>query len=77
VPKVGVADRDKLKNYWTKDPEGLARWATKPHPWTALYRELVKHVGKERAQRIASSFFHAVFGIWPGERGGKNPAGRG
>ncbi len=25
-----------LKHYWTRDPRGLAKWVTKPHPWTAL-----------------------------------------
>ncbi len=72
-----VPDRDKLKHYWTKTAEGLAKWATHPHPWTALYRHLVKYVGRERAQRIASQWFKEVFGIWPGERGGKNPLGPG
>ena len=68
---------NQLKHYWTRDPRGLAKWATKPHPWTALYRELVKHVGSARAKRIASEWFHEVFGIWPGERKGKNPTGPG
>ncbi len=72
----GGGDPDKLKHYWTKG-EGLKKWATHAHPWTALYRHLVKFVGKERAQRIASQWFHDVFGIWPGERGGKNPTGPG
>lgn len=72
-----VPDREKLKHYWTRTPEGLAKWATKPHPWTALFRELEKHVGRERAQRIASEWFHEVFGFWPGERKGKNPRGPG
>lgn len=71
-----VIDRDRLKRYWTRG-EGLAKWATKPHPWTALFRELSKHLPREIAQRVASEWFHEVFGIWPGERFGKNPRGPG
>lgn len=71
------ANNDALKRYWTRDPRGLARWATKPHPWTALYRELVKHVGPERAKRITESFFVAVFGYHSGSRKGQNPVGPG
>lgn len=67
---------NELKNYWTKG-KGLAKWADKPHPWTALYHELVKFLPPERAKRTASQWFHDVKGIWPAERGGKNPAGRG
>lgn len=73
-PKPG--SRGYLKWYWTKGP-GLAKWATKPHPWTALYRELVKHMDILKAKRTASQWFHDVFGIWPGERKGKNPVGPG
>ncbi|MGH3369603.1 MAG: hypothetical protein ACRDPR_06350 [Nocardioidaceae bacterium] len=66
-----------LKHYWTKDPEGLAKWASHPHPWTALYHHLLKHMPSEQAKRVASEWFHTVFGIWPGERKGDNPVGRG
>lgn len=68
---------ERLKHYWTRDPEGLAKWATHPHPWTALRNHLVKFVGPERADRIASQWFKIVFGIWPGERKGDNPVGPG
>lgn len=70
-------NNNELKHYWTKDPRGLAKWADKPHPWTALYHHLVKFVGSARAKRIASQWFFETFGIWPGERKGKNPAGPG
>lgn len=70
-------NNDKLKHYWTRDPRGLAKWADTPHPWTALYHHLVKFLGPERAKRVASQWFHDVFGIWPGERNGTNPTGRG
>ena len=68
---------NQLKKYWLSK-EGLAKWATKPHPWTALYHHILKHIGNpERAKRIASQWFHDHFGIWPGERKGKNPLGHG
>jgi phage portal protein BeeE len=74
-----AADRtphdDALKHYWTKG-EGLAKWASHPHPWTALRDHLRKHVGS-RAEEIASQWFHDVFGIWPGEREGDDPLGPG
>jgi hypothetical protein len=67
---------NQLKHYWTRGA-GLAKWATSPHPYTALYNHLVKFVGSDRAKRIAAEWFHEVFGIWPGERKGKNPRGPG
>lgn len=70
-------DPGQLKRYWLSK-EGLAKWATKPHPWTALYRAILRHVGNpEKAKRIASQWFHDHFGYWPGERKGKNPVGKG
>lgn len=66
-----------LKAYWTRGA-GLARWAPKPHPWTALVHALEKEVpGKSPGwyHGLASNLFHDVFGIWPGERKGKNPVG--
>lgn len=75
--EAAAGDDNALKRFWTKDPEGLARWATRPHPWTALYRQLVKHMPPAPARRVASAWFHEVFGIWPGERAGANPTGPG
>jgi hypothetical protein len=69
-------DGSNLKQYWTKGP-GLAKWAKSPHPWTALYNHLKKYMPAGKAKRVASQWFHDVFGIWPGEREGKNPAGKG
>lgn len=74
-PKPGT--RGYLKWYWTKSPEGLAKWAKSPHPWTALRDHLLKFMPPEKANRVASQWFHDVFGIWPAERKGKNPAGKG
>jgi hypothetical protein len=70
-------DGGNLKQYWLHGA-GLKKWATKPHPWTALYHHILKHVGNpERAKRIASQWFHDHFGYWPGHRKGKNPVGKG
>lgn len=72
-------DRDagnELEHYW-KHGAGRKRWVGHPHPWTALYKGLRKHVGAARAKRIASQWFRDVFGIWPGERKGSNPVGKG
>lgn len=71
-----VGHDDVLKNYWLHG-KGLAKWATSPHPWTALYHHLRKHVNPEYAKRIAAQWYHEHFGHWPGERKGKNPIGRG
>lgn len=72
-PKPGT--RGYLKWYWTKGP-GLAKWSTNAHPWTTLRDHLLKH-GVAYADRVAAQWFHDVFHIWPGERKGKNPVGKG
>lgn len=56
---------DELENYWTRG-EGLKKWLGHPHEWTALRDHLLKYVGPERADRIASEWFHDVKGFWPG-----------
>lgn len=65
-----------LEKYWKVGP-GAARWIGTAHPYTNLVRGLTKHVGPARAKRIAAQWFKDVFGIWPGERKGKNPLGPG
>lgn len=72
-----VNDGNKLEHYWTATPEGLAKWADKPHPWTALYHHLRKHMPDEMAKRVAAQWFHKVKGYWPGDQKGKNPVGPG
>lgn len=67
---------DELHHYWTKGP-GLAKWASSPHPWTTLVNLLSKYVSRERAKRMASAWFHEVFGYYSGSRKGKNPVGPG
>lgn len=63
----GPVDRNRLKTYWTKTPEGLAKWRDHPHPWTALYEHLKKFMPDEMAKRVASEWYHDVFGHWPNE----------
>lgn len=60
-------DENRLRDYWTRG-EGLKRWVASAHPWTTLYGLLRKHVGNERAKRMASEWFHLVFGYWPGDK---------
>jgi 8-oxo-dGTP pyrophosphatase MutT (NUDIX family) len=63
---------DQLHHYWTQDPDGLAQWADHPHPYTALYQEILKHVHEPaKAHAIAAAWYHDVFHHWPAEgRGG-------
>jgi len=74
--KKGV-DNGELKHYWTKDPEGLAKWANHEHPWTELYHHILKHVKGDqiKAKRIASAWYKDVFGHMPNqEKKGKRVA---
>lgn len=73
-PRPG--SRGYLKWFWTRGP-GLARWSTSPHPYTALKRHLRKYLPASYLDNTVAQWFHDVFGIWPGERKGKNPLGRG
>lgn len=66
----------KLEHYWTRGA-GLAKWANTAHPWTTLVAHLSKYMSPQHAKGLASNYFHKVFGIWPGERKGQNPVGRG
>lgn len=63
--------------YWKRSVAGRRKWVDKPHPWTALYRHLRGKVGDAQAKRIAAQWHHDVFGIWPGEKRGRNPHGKG
>lgn len=74
--RPGDSSARHLERYWTQGP-GLAKWATNPHPWTTLVRLLAKYMTTRQAKGLASNYFRQVFGIWPGERGGENPAGPG
>lgn len=68
---------DEGREYWTRDPEGLAKWAKSPHPWTALYRHLVTKMSPVLARKLTSTYFKIVFGYPPSARQGSNPVGRG
>lgn len=76
-------DRDgsQLRNYWTRTPEGLAKWVKSPHPFTALVRHLQKHMTREQAEGLANRYYHRVFGYYPGSdrarvAHGKPPKGK-
>lgn len=77
--RPGDGPGDQLKRYWTRDPRGLAKWATKPHPWTSLFNHLVKHLNgnKNFAARLTETYFVEVFGFHSGSRKGRNPTGPG
>jgi hypothetical protein len=62
--RPGDAGGQRLKRYWLT--EGLAKWADKPEPWTALRDELAKYVNPEMAKRLATVIFHEHFGFYPG-----------
>lgn len=53
-----------LKHYWTRDPEGLAKWVDARQPWTTLVSHLAKYV--RDPEGLAAEYYHAVFGKWPG-----------
>lgn len=59
--------REQLHHYWTRDPEGLAKWAESPDPWTSLHGHLRKYMSDEMAKRVAAEWFHDVFHFWPGD----------
>lgn len=66
---------------WTKDPRGLAKWASAEDPWTQLYHHLLKFLNPEEAKRTAANWFHDVFGFYPGSdknrvMHGKPPRGK-
>ena len=70
-------DRNNLERYWKIGPGAAKiRWGT-PGDWTRCTRQLVKHVGPERAKRICAQWHHEQLGIWPGHHGGSNPLGPG
>lgn len=63
-------DAERLHHYWTAG-EGLAKWTKSPHPWTALYHHLLKHIKNEaEAKATAAAWYHDVFHTWPGAHHG-------
>lgn len=65
-----------LREWWVNG-EGRAKWINSRHPFTTLYRHLRKHMSDGKAKRTAARWFKAATGIWPGERKGDNPTGKG
>lgn len=64
---AGVKGAAQLHEYWTKDPRGLAQWASAPDPWTQLYHHLQKYIADpDKAKRTAAQWFQDVFHFWPG-----------
>ena len=68
-----------LNRYWTRG-EGLAKWATSPHPWTTLRALLLEYVPANQANGLATEYYHIVFGDYPGSdtarvRQGRKPRG--
>lgn len=79
---LGDGNSERLKRFWTQDPRGLARWATRPSGrYRALVRQLAKHMPVEKAKRVAADWFHEVIGYAPGSdlnrvHAGKPPRGK-
>lgn len=66
-----AGDGNSLRTYFTANPKGLRRWAGKPHPWTALFKILRKHLDPERAKRVTSAWYIRVFHHTPNQNRGK------
>lgn len=73
-PKPGT--RGYLKWYWCYGP-GRSKWVYSAHPYTALKKHLRKYIDPIYLDKTVAQWFHDVFHIWPGERFGKNPVGKG
>lgn len=52
-----VKATERLHRYWVAGP-GLKKWATSPHPWTALYNELKKYILNEQLLKATVSKWH-------------------
>lgn len=64
---AAAGSADSMHDYWTKGA-GLAKWKGKPHPWTALFRQLSRHLSPDRAKRTASKWYREVMGHMPNQR---------
>ncbi len=66
--KPNGSNAKKLHDYWTKGA-GLAKWADKPHPWTALYKQLRKYIKNPAiAKATAAKWYKDVKGHFPGQK---------
>lgn len=64
-----------LRHYWTKSPEGLAKWADSPTPFRTLVSHLAKYV--KDPEGLAAEYYHDVFHVWPGRKFAKGGKGKG
>lgn len=70
-------DGRKLWDYWLRGA-GAAKWVGSAHPYTTLTAALrAAGVPGKSIKGLAANLFKAKFGIWPGERKGDNPVGKG
>jgi hypothetical protein len=58
-----IGNAAQLEHYWTKTPEGLAKWASAPHPFDTLVAHLAKYV--KSPDGLAATYYRIVFGVWP------------
>lgn len=56
TPKDAAAT-ERIHAYWTRGA-GLAKWATSPHPWTTLHRELAKYIHDPKLLDETTSRWH-------------------
>jgi hypothetical protein len=76
----GAEGAARLHAYWVAG-EGLAKWRTKPHPWTTLRRHLAKYIqDPQKLDATTSKWFAEVFGHSAGSdlhrvESGKPPRG--
>jgi HK97 family phage prohead protease len=72
---VPGSNADRLHDYWTHG-EGLAKWLSKPKPWTALYHHLLKYIKEpEKAKATAAKWYHDVLNHWPGDKSNRAAEG--
>ena len=64
---IGVA-MNALERFWKFGRGALRiRWGT-PGDWTRCHRQLIEHVGDNRARRICAQWHMEMTGMWPGDR---------
>ncbi|MET8430139.1 hypothetical protein [Nocardia sp. NPDC004860] len=63
-----------LNAYWLG--EGLAKWADSPTPWRALRTQLLQYMSIEKANGLATEYFHAHFGYYPGSAQHRKQGGK-
>lgn len=64
--KPGIGASAALNRYWLG--EGLAKWATNPHPWTTLYNLLRQYMSDAKAKGLTTEYYVRHFGHGPGKK---------